>query len=183
MQHTPITVGTKIIGHVRHFWWLGPNVWWEILQFCIDHIKSIGQMSDEPWRFFGNTAVITTTVCTMHLLKWKAIALIITIIYRIIYGLPWIAMFLVTSGVIRNNFHEWCSHEWPKTPYSRQPIYHFISYRGTWISGPKTRRNQWKLPSINQRDLVYGGSVDCGIVTSCKYILRRHFDQLSSEHF
>ena len=26
---TIITVFTKIIGHIRHFRWLGPNVWWD----------------------------------------------------------------------------------------------------------------------------------------------------------
>ena len=48
-------VFTKIIGHVGHFRWLGPNVWWEISQIWIEYIKSIGQMSDEPWKFFMNT--------------------------------------------------------------------------------------------------------------------------------
>ena len=46
----------KIIGHVRHFRWLGPNVWWEISQIWIQYIKPIGQMSDEPWKFFSYTA-------------------------------------------------------------------------------------------------------------------------------
>ena len=50
------TVFTKIIGHVGHFRWLGPNVWWEISQIWIEYIKPIGQMSDEPWKFFMNTA-------------------------------------------------------------------------------------------------------------------------------
>ena len=48
-------VFTKIIGHVGHFRWLGPNVWWEISQIWIEYIKPIGQMSDEPWKFFMNT--------------------------------------------------------------------------------------------------------------------------------
>ena len=37
----------KIIGHIGHFRWLGPNVWWEISQIWIDYIKPIGQMFDE----------------------------------------------------------------------------------------------------------------------------------------
>ena len=45
----------KIIGHIGHFWWLGPNVWWEISQIWIEYIKPIGQMSDESWKFFGYT--------------------------------------------------------------------------------------------------------------------------------
>ena len=49
------TVFTKIIGHVGHFRWLGPNVWWEISQIWIEYIKLIGQMSDEPWKFFSYT--------------------------------------------------------------------------------------------------------------------------------
>ena len=46
----------KIIGHVGHFRWLGPNVWWEISQILIEYIKPIRQMSDEQWKFFGYTA-------------------------------------------------------------------------------------------------------------------------------
>ena len=52
-----IAVFMKIIGHVRHFRWLGPNVWWEISQIWIEYIKLIRQMSDEPWKFFGYTAI------------------------------------------------------------------------------------------------------------------------------
>ena len=47
------SVFTKIIGHIGHFRWHGPNVRWEISQIWIEYIKSIGQMSDEPWKFFG----------------------------------------------------------------------------------------------------------------------------------
>ena len=54
-----IPVFTKIIGHVGHFRWLDPNVWWEISQFRIEFIKPIRQMSDEPWKFFGNTVMPT----------------------------------------------------------------------------------------------------------------------------
>ena len=57
-------VFTKIIGHVGHFRWLGPNVWWEISQIWIEYIKPIGQMSDEPWKFFMNTAS-ENIVCKM----------------------------------------------------------------------------------------------------------------------
>ena len=38
-----------------HFWWLEPNVWWEISQICREYIKPIRQMSDEPWKFFAFT--------------------------------------------------------------------------------------------------------------------------------
>ena len=46
-------------GHVRHFRWLGPNVWWawETSQIWIEYIKPIRQMSDEPWKFFGYTGM------------------------------------------------------------------------------------------------------------------------------
>ena len=47
-----LPVFMKIIGHVRHFRWLGPNVWWEISQIWIECIKLIRQMSDESWKFF-----------------------------------------------------------------------------------------------------------------------------------
>ena len=50
------TVFTKIIGHIGHFRWLGPNVRWEIWRILIEYIKPIGQMSDESWKFFGYTA-------------------------------------------------------------------------------------------------------------------------------
>ena len=49
-----VPVFMKIIGHVRHFWWLGPNVWWEVSQVWIEYIKP-----DEPWKFFGNAWVPT----------------------------------------------------------------------------------------------------------------------------
>ena len=54
------SVFTKIIGHVGHFRWLGLNVWWwwEISQILIGYIKSIGQMSDEPWKFFSYAACL-----------------------------------------------------------------------------------------------------------------------------
>ena len=34
-----ITVFMKIIRHIRHFWWLGPNFWWEISHIWIEYIK------------------------------------------------------------------------------------------------------------------------------------------------
>ena len=46
----------KIMGHIGHFRWLGPNVSWEISQIWIEYMKLIGQMSDELWHFFGYTA-------------------------------------------------------------------------------------------------------------------------------
>ena len=49
------SVHEKIIGHVGHFRWQAPNAWWEIWQLWIEYIKPIGQMSDEPWKFFCNT--------------------------------------------------------------------------------------------------------------------------------
>ena len=47
-----------------------------------------------------------------------------------IYGLPWIMMFWLRVW----GFGE-SPHEWPKTRYSRQPLYHFISSQR-----PVTRR-------------------------------------------
>ena len=41
-------------------------------------------------------------------------------------------------------------------------------------SGSKTQTNRWKLPWIDSRALV--ASVGCGIVTSRKHLLWRHFD-------
>ena len=37
------TVFMKIIGHVRHFRWIYPNVWWEISQIWIEYIEPIRQ--------------------------------------------------------------------------------------------------------------------------------------------
>ena len=54
------TVLMKIIGHVRHFRWLGPNVWVQISQTWIEYIKPIGQISDEPWRFSATLAGVYT---------------------------------------------------------------------------------------------------------------------------
>ena len=34
----------KIMGHIRHSQWLGPNVWWDISQIWLEYIKPIGQM-------------------------------------------------------------------------------------------------------------------------------------------
>ena len=55
------SVYAKYVGHVKHFRWLGPNVWWEILQIYIEYIKPIRQMSDEPWKFFAYTALSCVT--------------------------------------------------------------------------------------------------------------------------
>ena len=52
-----VPVFMKIIGHIGHFRWLGPNVWWEISQISIEYIKPIRQMSDESWKFFKYTEV------------------------------------------------------------------------------------------------------------------------------
>ena len=62
-----VTVQAKNVRHVGHFRWLGPNVWWEISQICMEYIKSIRQMSGEPWKFFAYTAV------SPHL--WMCVAL------------------------------------------------------------------------------------------------------------
>ena len=56
-QVITITVLTKIIGHVAHFRWPGPNVWCEISQIWIEYIKPMRQMSDEPRKFFSYTAI------------------------------------------------------------------------------------------------------------------------------
>ena len=50
-------------GHVGHFRWLGPNVWWENSQISIIYIKPIGQMSDEPWKFF--VYIVIWTFCVI----------------------------------------------------------------------------------------------------------------------
>ena len=63
LEWPPISVFTKIIGHVRHFRWLGLNVWWEISHILIEYIKPIGQMSDEPWKFFSYTAISCPYSC------------------------------------------------------------------------------------------------------------------------
>ena len=49
---------SSFIRHIRHFLWLlGPNVWWQVSQIWIEYIQLIGQMSDEPWKFFGYTDI------------------------------------------------------------------------------------------------------------------------------
>ena len=58
----------KIIGHIGHFRWLGPNVWWEISQIWIEYIKPIGQMSDESWKFFGYTVSPQTILASRMLM-------------------------------------------------------------------------------------------------------------------
>ena len=66
-------VFTKIIGHVGHFRWLSPNVWWEISQIWIEYIKPIGQMSDEPWKFFMNTVQYHLQIDSrLIILEWSA---------------------------------------------------------------------------------------------------------------
>ena len=59
MTCVDFAVFTKIIRHIWHFRWLGPNVRWDFtnlnrIQYIVN-IKPIGQMSDEPWKFFGYT--------------------------------------------------------------------------------------------------------------------------------
>ena len=51
-----------------------------------------------PACFIQNVALTLLCVCL--------------IVYRIIYGLPWIMIFLVTSQWFANNFHERRSQEW-----------------------------------------------------------------------
>ena len=63
-------VFAKIIGHVGHFRWLGPKSWWEISQLWIKYIKSIRQMSDEPWKFVGYTAVWMLFIMLIGVLEW-----------------------------------------------------------------------------------------------------------------
>ena len=48
------SVGEKV-GHIGHFRWLGPNVWWEISQIYVEYIKPVRQMCDEPCKFFAYT--------------------------------------------------------------------------------------------------------------------------------
>ena len=113
------------------------------------------------------------------------------ITYRITYGLLWITMILVTSDWFANNFHEWLSHEWKSFanhPISDQkPISHgnpCVNLSLTCFSGAKPQRNWREFPLIDQRTLiVYSGSVKCVIVTSCKHLLWRHLDGLSSAGF
>ena len=64
----------QIIGHIRHFQWLHPNVWWEISQIWIEYIKPIGQMSDEPWKFFR----CTEKDVTPSLMHWSCVFLALT---------------------------------------------------------------------------------------------------------
>ena len=52
-----VTVLAKNVGHVGHIWWLGPNVWLEISQICIEYITPIRQMSDESCKFLSYTGV------------------------------------------------------------------------------------------------------------------------------
>ena len=63
--HFALAAFMKIIGHIGHFQWLGPNDWWEISQIWID-IKPIGQMSDEPWKFFGYTALADSILFSVN---------------------------------------------------------------------------------------------------------------------
>ena len=55
-------VFTKIIGHVGHFRWLGPNVWRKTSQIWREYIKPVRQMSDDPWKFFSYTAGVPCIV-------------------------------------------------------------------------------------------------------------------------
>ena len=61
LKRQSLSVFTKIIWHIGHFRWLGPNVWWEILQIWIEYtrtcIKPIRQMSDESWKFSGTLSL------------------------------------------------------------------------------------------------------------------------------
>ena len=62
------SVFMKIIRHIGHFRWLGPNVWWGISQIWKEYIKPIKQMSDESWKFFGYTA--TYSKVSRHHTGW-----------------------------------------------------------------------------------------------------------------
>ena len=66
------SVFMKIIGHIRHFRWLGPNVWWEISQIWIEYIKPIGQMSEESWKFFGYTVFLPEASFGLQILSFPA---------------------------------------------------------------------------------------------------------------
>ena len=62
LVHVPGLILSVFMKIIRHFWWLGPNVWWEISQIWIEYMKFIGRMSDEPWKFFGYTVSLTTWI-------------------------------------------------------------------------------------------------------------------------
>ena len=48
----------------------------------------------------------------------------------------------------------------------------------------KKNENRWKLPPTHPLDIVIcGGSVDYGLMTSCKHVLWWHFDHMFSEGF
>ena len=75
------TVFTKIIGHVGHFRWQGPNVRWEISRIWIEYIKPIGQMSDESWKFFGYTGTNLLLALNINAIIWTNDGLIYQCIY------------------------------------------------------------------------------------------------------
>ena len=95
----PDPVFTKIIGHVKHFWWLGPNVWWEISQIWIEY-KPIRQMSDEPRKFCGYTAdpcfIITVSADTIapNRARPSAGTVLTEKLYMFAFKFCWLSMIL-----------------------------------------------------------------------------------------
>ena len=69
----------KIIGHIRHFRWLDPNVWCQISQIRIEYIMPMGRMFDESWKFFRYAVrwpalsrhCLFCTKCWLYLLSMK----------------------------------------------------------------------------------------------------------------
>ena len=45
IKHKTNAEFTKIIGHVGHFRWIGPKVWWEISRICIECMKHTRQLN------------------------------------------------------------------------------------------------------------------------------------------
>ena len=112
---------------------------------------------------------------------------------RILYGLIWKTMFLVTSVVIcqlllwvvqwRVKIIGESLYQWPKTCHTKQTIYWFISYMLLLVL-THSEIYKKKLTLVNLCTIVvYNGSANCGIVTSHKHLLWCQFHQLSSGHF
>ena len=55
-------VQAKNVRHIRHFRWLGPNVWWEISQIYVEYIKPVRQMAEQPWKFFTYTGKLCNVI-------------------------------------------------------------------------------------------------------------------------
>ena len=60
------TMFIKIIGHIVHFRWLGPNVWREISQIWIEYIKPIRQIVWWSTKSFLATLPILAQIMAWH---------------------------------------------------------------------------------------------------------------------